>query len=510
VSRLGLRELGRTARALRATGALDPHPARSLPSLVWTCGRFGGSPYTLARWGARRFPDDVALVEPGRAVTFAELVAAADRRAAALERAGVRPGGTVALLGTNGIAWVESLLACGRLGVDALLLNTAFTPEQLTDVLDRRRAEAVLADADLLDRAEAAARQVRGTAPRVLPLDQSAEAGAGRALRRRPRWSRTLVLTSGTTGPATVVRRTVGVREALGTAGGLLDALRPRRGERTLLTVPLLHGHGLATLGLCLAVGSPLHVTRRPEAAAVVGCIAGERIDVVVLVPTILYRLLAEDEASPADLQSVRAVVCGSAPLDPRLAQRCLARLGPVLHNLYGSSETGIVTLATPVDLAAAPGTVGRPLPHVDVTLRRVDGTAASPGEPGSVWVGDHDTGDVGRFDGEGRLFLLGRADDLLICGGEKVFPRTIEQAVTGALGEVAECVAVGIPDPEYGQAVHLYVEPAPGRTLTEREVLAAATPVLPRTLRPRRVTVVDALPRNAGGKVVRRSLPPP
>lgn len=508
------KDLWRTYAALAQTGLLSPGPWPVLFQFLGCYLRFGGSLYTLAAWAALRFPERVALVEAGQRVSFRELISRADQLANQLGPDSKITG----LLGRNRIAYVETLLACSRLGREVVLLNTSFSAEQLGSLCRARALQTLICDPEFQPRVEATLAVLAAGAgqnislPQILYTDHLAQAPSAPRLARRfnPRTSRITLLTSGTTGPAKLVRRKLGLGETLGVLQGLLGALQPKTGEATLLTIPLLHGHGLATLALSLAMGAPLYLFPKAQAEDFLQCIQEQGIKVVVLVPTILYRLLgalsAEANLPAGKLASLRSIVCGSAPLDPSLATRCLKHFGPILYNLYGTSETGILSLATPDDLRQAPASVGRVLPGVRLRVMRSNQTEAATGEAGHIWVGSLNTGDVGYLDPAGRLFLLGRADDMLICGGENVYPQTIEASLTDALEYVEECAAIGFPDPEFGQAIHLFVV-VKDEAVSPETIAQDLKAIFPRALRPKQITLVEALPRNLAGKIQRQEL---
>lgn len=321
-----------------------------------------------------------------------------------------------------------------------------------------------------------------------------------------------MLLSSGSTGPPKAVRREVSPAPLLPTLTALLNGPELRARAPTLLTIPLFHGHGLMTLGLCLAMGAPLHLFARGTPELYWQALTERDIEVLVLVPTVLYRLL--ETPSPGRAGRLRTIVCGSAPLGAGLATRALSRFGPVLSNLYGGSEFGLVSLATPGHLLAAPDSVGSVLPGVRVSVRRADGTPAPFGEVvvrGSMATGrpgsGQGTGDLGRLTPSGRLTLAGRLDDLLIIGGENVSPEAVEARIA-ELGYVRECAVVGVPSEEYGQALAVLIVLHGGQGgVTRERVELDLRSRLPRMLRPARVTFVEELPRNALGKLVRRRL---
>lgn len=476
--------------AMGQTGVLGSSPVWAVLELLRCLMRYGASLYTLVAWQARLRPQQTALVAGGTAIGYLELQQSSDHLAAALAQRDPAIK-TVGLLGRNSIAYVEALLACGRLGLEVVLLNTMQSNEQIRDLLKNKPLDLLLCDPEFVPK-------LAGLGVPLLQTDRlnSKNSHLDPVSSILPRLGKITILTSGTTGAAKPVRRKITLAEALGTALGLLEGFKPKTGEAVLLTLPLLHGHGLATLGVCLGLGAPLYFFPKAKTEDLIHCIEAQKIRVLVLVPTVLYRLL---EASPNSLPSLRAILCGSAPLGAGLAQRTLEHFGPVLFNLYGSSEAGLISLATPQDLAIAPSTVGRALPKSN--LRLISKDASHPHPIAVIWARGINTGDLGYLK-NGLLFLCGRADELLICGGENVYPQAIEEAVCQQLGYVLECAATGIPDPEYGQAIHLFLVL---KTECPLEAIAQDLEALfPRTLRPRKITLLKGLPRNLAGKLQR------
>jgi acyl-CoA synthetase (AMP-forming)/AMP-acid ligase II len=509
------------AATVRRSGVLGPRPARGIRSLVANVATDGGSLLALASWSASRWPDRPAVVSAGRSVSFRGLVEGAARRSALL--AEWLDGATqpcIGLLGRNGIEYVEWLLAGAHHGADIVLLNPLLAHEQLASVARRRPPHLVLCD-DQLTSAVLEADLV--AAPIAATPDAPGRLGArARLTRVRRRHRATVILmTSGTSGPAQLVAREPSPTAMIAVARSLVDQLDLRAGQPTLLTLPLLHGHGLATLGLTLAMGAPLHLAPSTRGDEVLATIRAHHIAVVVLVPTILHRLVDAAIASgPPPAPSLRTIVSGSAPLPPVLAERTLEHFGPVLHNLYGASETGLVSLATPADLTEDAATVGRALPGTVVTILGPDGEPVPPGTDGRIVVSGPqiarragvavDTGDIGRVDRSGRLTISGRSDDLVIRGGENLFLDQIEGRVRNALDQhqVAELAVVVEPDDgEFGSTLHLFVASAPGAPADAESIGAHLATALPRTIRPTRVTVVDSLPRTLKGDVDRRRL---
>ncbi|WP_155297636.1 class I adenylate-forming enzyme family protein [Deinococcus kurensis] len=445
--------MNRAWAAVRATGALGDRPGRAILSLLRCLGREGPTLAGVVAWQARRGPERLALTDGAERLTFRDLHARVRDRARAWQ--GTHPPGTlVGLEGGGGqVAFVVDLLAGLRLGWRVVPL--------------------------------APGREGTGLAS---PLP-----AAGRGGWPPPRTGRPVLLTSGSSGTPRLVRSRVRPGAALRVAGALLEALRPHRDAAVVLPLPLWHGHGLATLALALGVGAPLHLRAGATPQAIWAALEAEGAEVLAVVPTVLRRLLA----APGTAPRLRVVLSGSAPLPPELAAATRARLGDVLFNAFGSTELGVLTLATPADLHAAPGSVGRPLPGVAVRVAP-DGRVLARGLLRRGWQA---TGDLGSLDASGRLVLRGRADDLMVIGGENVWPAQLEGALLGVPGVVA-CAVLPVPCAEYGQRPVAFVEGDVPVTVLE----AFARDLWPRRLRPVR-WVLGPLPRTPLGKIARGAL---
>ncbi|PYE55188.1 class I adenylate-forming enzyme family protein [Deinococcus yavapaiensis] len=490
--------------ALASTGLLRSRPVSAVRQAVRVALRHGPNLYALAAWTAARFPDRTALVELDGSTSYRALVARANVLADALT-ARLSGNGTVGLLMRNHATFVEALLACERDGRRVVLLNTTWSAREVREACERHDVRLLLADDEFTgERREDDTPAWSTSEMRALRRDDTPRRAARRAK------SGLVVLTSGSTGPPKAVERRSKSLLVLPILAHLASHLPLRMHAPTLLTLPMFHGHGLAALACALALAAPLHVFERGATEAFARVLAERDIEVLVLVPTILHRLIDVDARAP----ELRAIVCGSAPLRAALARRALSHFGPVLFNLYGSSEAGLVSLATPSRLLAAPDSVGRVLPGVRVSVRRRDGACAPPSELGEVVVrsplvvsslsgGEVATGDIGRLDTSGWLHLEGRLDDLLICGGENVSPEAVEVRVE-TLTYVRACAVFGLPDEEYGQVLGMLVVSAPEVPEAAVRLRSDLARLLPKALRPKEVTFVAELPRTASGKLDR------
>lgn len=516
---------GEGIRVLAATGIVRPHSplalmrtARAL--LAWGTGPAGGFA-TLAA----RYPDRVGIEDERGSLTFGDLHRRSNALAHALAARGVAEGDSVALMCRNHRGFVEATIAAAKLGADVLYLNTAFAGPQLVEVLERERPAVVIHDEEftaLLAGAEHVPAVVAWSEGAVLgdTVEMLIESGAADNLRPPRRHGRIVILTSGTTGtPKGAPRAEAGVDAAV----SLLSRMPLREGWRTHIAAPLFHTWGFAHLMLSMLLGSTMVLRRRfePEEAAELadGC------DSFIVIPVMLQRILALDPPTPYSLERVKVVASSGSALPGDLALEWMDRFGDHLYNIYGSTEVAYASIATPQDLRAAPSSAGRP-PWGTVVRVLDDANREVPaGGLGRIFVGNSllfegysggggkdvvdglmATGDVGRFGADGRLYVEGRDDDMIVSGGENVFPREVEDCLARhpAVGEVA---AVGVEDPEFGERLRAFVVPAEGAGTTGEELKEWVRENLARYKVPREIVLIDELPRNATGKVLKRDL---
>jgi len=451
--------------------------------------RCPGSIVFLAEAAALRFGDAIALHDDEGAMTFRELRAAYEDLARRLiSEFAARPGVRLAIAEHNKRTFVVALLAAARTGADVILVNPCGARPMLEKALTQ--VYVVLHGDVALDWL---------SARRVALSTSSAGGSSSVTLPRLKRPGRLVLSTSGSGGWSKPLDRRPTLRSVLPTALGLLQSLPIAMHQSTVAAVPLYHGHGLATLTMALAFAAPLHIGRRHEIAPLVSRAPRA---VVVSVPTLLRRWLAAGAARG----SAACVVSGSAPLDPQLCSHLLDRLGPIVFNLYGSSEAGVVSLASPQMLAQAPGCVGRPLPGHAV---RLDETRILVRGPLVIYAradGWLDTGDCGRIDEAGRLFVCGRSDDMIIRGGENIYPQEIEACLLDHPAVYDAAITV-VADADLGQTMRALIVLRAGETSTAETLRAWLGERIDRFKIPTAVAFVNAVPRNALGKIDRRAL---
>ncbi|TDU84202.1 fatty-acyl-CoA synthase [Kribbella voronezhensis] len=491
--------------------------------------QWGQSMAALGAVAAIRYPDQCAVIDERGSLTYRELDQRCAQQAAELHtQYGIVAGSKVAVLCRNHRGFLEATLATSRLGADVLFVNTEFAAPQLKAVLEKHRPDLLIHDEEFAIDAEVPTLLAWKDHSSAVGLDELAS-GSAPPPPAPDKPGHITILTSGTTGTPKAAPRAPTAAGLIGLTASMLDRIGLRAGEPMVICPPLFHGLGLLTSMLALFLGSPLVLARRYDAAAVLASIEANRAGSVVAVPVMLQRMLALGPATIAehDLSSLRAVISGASALGPALAERFISQFGPILSDAYGSSEIGIATIATSADLLAAPGTVGRPCLGSSVRILGDDDQVLPVDETGRIFAGGGlvfggysdgsskttvdgrmSTGDLGHLDSAGRLFVDGREDDMIVSGGENVYPVEVEDCLMSHPG-VLDAAVVGAPDEEFGQRLIAYVVPSndASRETLPDELIEHVRSNLARYKAPRKVVLVDSLPRNATGKVLRRHL---
>jgi long-chain acyl-CoA synthetase len=498
-----------------------------------------------------------AIVSGVRRIDRAELMDRAQRAAAGLRDLGVRPGDLVALVLRNDFAFLEASFAAERLGAYSTPINWHSTEEEARYLFADAQPKAIVIHADLVG-------QLRGALPpgvQVLVVDTPPEIQAAygasdsscRAGHDTLSWEGWLqrfkpadgdpppapgaiVYTSGTTGRPKGVRRHVPTVEQ-----SLLNQRFLRRafgyGNEdpasivTLVAGPMYHSapnaHGL--FGVRLGATTILMPRFDPE--EFLRLVEAHRITHLHLVPVMFNRLLRlpPEVRSRYDLSSLRFAVHAAAPCPQALKREMMAWWGPIIHEYYGSTETGLVTMCDAHEWLERPGTVGRAVPEAMLAVLGDDGRRLDPGQVGSIAArtpglpdftyhrddqkraaaeraGMILTGDIGFVDEQGYLFLSDRSADVIISGGVNIYSAEIEAEIMG-IDAVSDCCVFGVPDDEYGEAVFAAIQLVPGCNVAAAEIQARLRKRLSGFKVPRRVEFYPELPREESGKIFKRKL---
>jgi len=512
---------------------MSPRKYAGMARILRSYGPHATTGFALA---ANRKPGGTGLIDERGSLTWREIQVRADALAVGLAALADGTPTSVAILCRNHRGFVDAFLAAGRLGVPGLLLNTGFSGPQLADVLEREGATLIVYDEEFAGLvADARARfpgltevlgwvddpTARGERPTT---DQLIDRHRGQQPPvRRP--GRVVLLTSGTTGTPKGATRSGGGPEEL---AAMLERIPWHGGETVVVAAPTFHAWGFGQLVIGATMACTIVLRRRFDPEATLALADEHRATGIALVPVMLERImeLPAEVLDRYSLDSVRFVSASGSRMRGEAVIGFMDRFGDKVYNSYNATEAGQISVASPADLRHASDTAGRPVTGTTVRLVDDDGRDVPVGEVGRIVVrgasefdgytaGDTKasldgfmvSGDVGRMDADGRLYVVGRDDDMIVSGGENVYPVEVERAI-GELPAVREVVVVGVDDEAFGQRLAAYVVPTQPEAVVPDDVRAHVKARLAGYKVPRDVVLLDELPRNASGKVVVRDLP--
>src|SRR4051812_12131023 len=513
------------------------HPER--PDHLWHTARallkYGTTPAAGYTAAARNFADEPAIIDELGTLTFKEVDQRTNALAHSLRREGIEAGDCVAIMCRNHRGWIDAVVACSKLGANALFLNTAFSGPQLADVAKREKPKAVIYDHEFADVLKDASRRRKRFIAWHEPgdgkvkdplLDDLIEQGDTADVAAPGRQGRAIILTSGTTGTPKGAERSM--PKTIDPIASLLSVIPLKAREKTMIAAPLFHAWGFAQWALGISLASTVVLKRKFDEEATLSLTAQHECTALVVVPVMIQRILELDDEilDRYDLSKVKAVPVSGSALPGAVSDRWMEHFGENLYNLYGSTEVAWATIATPKDLRAAPGTVGKPPRGSVVKLYDDDGNPVSDGDSGRIFVGNDvrfegytgggtkdeidgllSSGDVGHFDSDGRLFIDGRDDDMIVSGGENVFPGEVEDLLLGH-AQVSDVAVFGVEDEQFGQRLKAVI--VKKGDLSEKDVQDYVKKNLAGYKSPRDVVFVDELPRTSTGKVLKRELQDP
>ncbi|MGH3960230.1 long-chain-fatty-acid--CoA ligase FadD2 [Mycobacterium sp.] len=497
-------------------------------------GEFG----MLPALNARRTPDGAALIDEEGTLTYKELDDAANAVAHGLLDKGVRGGDGVAILARNHRWFCVAEFGCARVGARIILLNSEFSGPQIKEVAEREDAKLIIYDDEYtkaVSKADPPLGKLRalgvnpdsdepsGSTDETLAdlIARSSGAPAPKATKH----ASIIILTSGTTGTPKGANRST--PPTLAPVGGILSHVPFKAGEVTSLPSPMFHALGFLHATIAMFLGSTLLLRRRFKPPLVLQDIEKHKATAMVVVPVMLSRILAamEQLETKPDLSSLRIVFVSGSALGSELAERALEDLGPVIYNMYGSTEVSFATIAEPKHLEFNSSTVGPVVKGVKVKIYDDNGTELPQGKVGRIFVGTSfpfegytgggskqiidgllSSGDVGYFDENGLLFISGRDDEMIVSGGENVFPAEVEDLINGH-PDVVEATAIGVEDKEWGHRLRAFVVKKPDASIDEDGIKHYVRDHLARYKVPREVVFLDELPRNPTGKILKREL---
>jgi acyl-CoA synthetase (AMP-forming)/AMP-acid ligase II len=515
-------------RVLAGSGILRPYSPVALAKAGVVLKNYGTGPAGGFLAMATLIPHRVWVVDERGDLTFGEIDRRTNALARALQKQGVDEGDAIALMARNHRGFVEATVAAAKLGADLIFLNTAFSGPQLVDVIEREKPTVVIHDEEftgLLEKAPVDTRVLSytgGEAENTLDALIQGESDDS-PLEAPEHHSRIIILTSGTTGtPKGAPRNEAGIDAAI----SLLSRMPLRQGWSVHIAAPLFHTWGFAHLMLSLLLGHTVVLRRKFEPESALAAVDEHKCSGMVVIPVMLQRILAlpDETLDNYSLETVEVVAASGSALPGDLAISWMDRFGDNLYNIYGSTEVAWASIASPEDLRDAPSSAGRPPYATVVKIFDPDGNELPPGESGRIFVGNSllfegytggggkdmidglmSSGDVGRFGEDGRLYVEGRDDEMIVSGGENVFPKEVEDCLARH-GHVVEAAAVGVDDEDYGKRLKAFVV-VDDSSVGEDDLKEWVKENLARYKVPREIVLLDELPRNSTGKVLKRQL---
>jgi len=535
------------AKTLRAAGVLVPIRPTALAQFAKVARHTKLGPHLAVMFHAATNPDKEAIVEYGprgvTRMTWSDFDAAINRLANALHARGVTAGSRVATMLPNCTEYLVAQQALARLSATAVQIGYRLKGAEIAHILENSQPSATIAHVDYLP----ALREARKLAGRH--DEMIAVGGPGLDLRDADEWERALaaadpheppkvsggdgggviVYTSGTTGKPKGANRSY-KKTGFESVAEMILKVGIRADDRHLVVCPLYHSAAPAFVAIMMALGATIVLQDHFEPEPCLSIIERERITCTLMVPTMLIRIAAlpPETIAKYSTRSLRWVMSGAAPLSTEAARRFMEAFGPILWNFYGSTETGLVTLAGPGDHVARPGTIGKAMRGNQIRLLDDQGHPVPQGQVGELYArnstlitgyhgndkatteaqreGFYSVGDIGRVDADGYYYLESRKHDMVISGGVNIYPREIEDHLS-THPKILEAAVVGVPDPEWGETLRAFIVLRNGERLSESDVVDYCRSALADYKRPRKVTFLAELPRNPTGKILKREL---
>jgi fatty-acyl-CoA synthase len=435
----------------------------------------------------------------------------------------------------NHRGFIEALVASNRMGSDVLLLNTSFAGPALAEVVDREGADVVIYDEEFTETVDRALAGKPG-ATRILGWVDSADgrqtvdALIDEHLGRRPvasgRKSDIILLTSGTTGTPKGAKRSEGSGGA-GDLKAVLDRTPWRAEEPIVIVAPMFHAWGFSQLLFAALLACPIVTRRRFDPEATLDLVDRHQATGLAVVPVMFDRImdLPDDIRNRYSGRSLRFATASGSRMRPDVVIRFMDQFGDVIYNNYNATEAGMIATATPADLRAAPDTAGTPADGTEIRILDSDFRELPTGEVGQIFVRSgtlfdgytsgttkdfHDgfmaSGDLGYLDEAGRLFVVGRDDEMIVSGGENVYPIEVEKTLV-AHPDVAEAAVLGVDDEQYGQRLAAFVVLSDGASATPDSLKQHVRDNLANYKVPRDISIMEELPRGSTGKILRNEL---
>ena len=479
---------------------------------------------------AVRYPDDTAIVDEQGSLTFEDVERRTNAPAHAFAYEGVGRDDSVAIMCRDHRWFIEATVALSKLGATALYYNTAFAGPQLKEVTEREDPVAIVYDEEFTealkravgDRKRFIAWQDEGEHGETT-VEELIERGEDADVDAPPTPGKITLLTSGSTGTPKGASRSQ--PDALEGLVAVLSRIPLRARQPTVFAAPLFHAWGFLQFNMGLLLSSTFVLRRKFDPEETLKAVEENQATALVVVPVMMQRILELHHSTRRkyDTSSLRVVAASGGAMPPELSEEWMDEFGDTLYNLYGSTEVAWAAIAGPEDMREAPGTSGPAPPGTTLKILDDSKKEQPPNETGEVFVGNAmlfegytsgeteemvdghmSTGDLGYLDEEGRLFIEGRADDMIVSGGENVYPEEVEETLAAHKG-VKEVAVIGVEDEDFGERLKAFV--VKSGSVSQKALKDHVKQNLADYKVPREVEFVKELPRKPQGKVDKQAL---
>ena len=497
-------------KAIKALHTIKLFTFKGIWHLLMSFGSVGMNLMVLLYIRQKLSPNQIAINENDNCITYHTLYTQSQHLAKKLAmHCDIKPHQKIAIMANNHTIMIHTLFAIARLGADIYLLNTELSVNQLQNIQDAVKFDWIIHDPQISTLTDV----------KSLPIDHPDQVSIYSLLNdnslpntsnlKVTHFNKLTVLTSGTTGRFKMAGRNSKAQNFISPFYQLLMKLNLSKYNRVYIATPIYHGFGIATLCMSVLLGATIFINKRFDAVKVCQLINKYNIEVITLVPLMLSRMM---NYSTTQLRSLRCIITGGAPIAVTLVQRTINQLGEVLYNLYGTSEAGICMIATPNDLINHPSTIGKPITGLSTKLMNNGKEDAIKGElyikcawstQGKNWIA---TGDIAQKDRENNYYLNGRIDDMIVSGGENVYPFEIEQFLINH-PDINDLAVISVNDEEFGQRLVAFVVLAAYAKQSEDTLKDWLKPQIARYQMPKKIYIIDELPMTHIGKVDRKQL---
>jgi fatty-acyl-CoA synthase len=471
----------------------------------------------LLKYAARKYKNEMAIVDERETVSYTNLYGQSKSLAVILQNDfKLRAGNKTAFLCRSHANFIRALCAASRIGARVFLLNPEMTDEQFARLVEKHQFDFLFYDREVFNLFESdwKNKSLATNDIQNFSLETLSRFENQKAVKIKPAFSgEIIVLTGGTTGTPKSARRKPSVFNFLNPFFALVTKLHLDRYESVYIAAPAFHGFGIAAIIIGIILGMKMFLRPRFEAAEACDLIEQNRIEVMTVVPLMLQRMLHHDAKS---LASIECIISGGAALNPSLVAETQERLGDKLFNLYGTSEAGFSVIAAPEDLRRHPETIGKKISGVNLAILDANDKPVPPETVGKICIKSLwsvktnkslvETGDLGFEDENGYLFLRGRTDEMIVSGGENVYPIELENVLIKH-PQVQQVAVVGVSDSEFGQRLKAFVVPENGTNLTEPEIKNWLASRVARFQMPVAVEFLCELPTTHVGKINKKLL---